>query len=762
MKIARRLALPSFLLLAPTFTLTLTLTVTLAAARVFSEEAAPATDPAAVREIEGAIAKLPQLPEALRPSRVEAGTTDGRSGVYRGLHPDEIALSNGLVRRSFRLLPNAATVAFDNLMTGESILRGVKPEATLTLDGKEHSIGGLVGQPDYAYLRREWLDAMTVDPGSFRCVGFERGMTEARYAWKRKRHASDLPWPPPGASLTLCFRAADPELAGLEVSVRYEIYDGIPVISKWIEARNATGRSLRLDSFRSEVLAVVEAESSVEDTGSWERPGLHVETDYAFHGSEPRGAQAAVRWIPDPQYTTQVNYRLETPCLLECRPPLGPEIALAPGETFESFRAFELAHSSTEREERGLELRRLYRTVAPWVTENPILMHVRSAAPAAVRLAVEQCADVGFEMVIMTFGSGFDVENEDPAYRAGIRELVEFAHSKGVELGGYSLLASRRVSDEDDVIDPRTGKPGGAIFGNSPCLGSRWGLDYFRKVRSFIEETGLDVLEHDGSYPGDVCASKGHPGHSGLGDSQWRQWRTISEFYRSCRGRGVYLNVPDWYFLQGSTKTAMGYREVNWSLSRDRQIILGRQNIFDGTWYKTPSMGWMFVPLVEYQGGGAAATLEPLREHLDAYGQHLAQNFGAGVQACYRGPRLYDSEETRAIVKKWTDFYRSHRPILEADVIHLRRPDGRDWDGILHVDPRLSPCALAMLHNPLDEAIRRTVVLPLRHAGLRNAARVREKDGEPRTCALDHEYRVRVPVEIPARGLTWLVIEPGR
>ena len=54
----------------------------------------------------------------------------------------------------------------------------------------------------------------------------------------------------------------------------------------------------------------------------------------------------------------------------------------------------------------------------------------------------------------------------------------------------------------------------------------------------------------------------------------------------------------------------------------------------------------MFVPLVQYHGGGADATLEPLSEHLDSYGAHLAQNFASGVQACYRGPRLYDTDET--------------------------------------------------------------------------------------------------------------------
>ena len=52
------------------------------------------------------------------------------AGIYRGAHPQEILLSNGLIRRTWRLRPNAATVAYDTLMTGTSILRGVKPEAT--------------------------------------------------------------------------------------------------------------------------------------------------------------------------------------------------------------------------------------------------------------------------------------------------------------------------------------------------------------------------------------------------------------------------------------------------------------------------------------------------------------------------------------------------------------------------------------------------------------------------------------------------------
>ncbi len=385
-------------------------------------------------------------------------------------------------------------------------------------------------------------------------------------------------------------------------------------------------------------------------------------------------------------------------------------------------------------------------------------MHVRSARPEAVRTAVDQCAEVGFQMVILTFGSGFDIENEKPEYLAQIKGLADYARSKGIVLGGYSLLASRSIDPENDAINPQTGKPGGARFGNSPCLGSPWAEDYFRKLRQFFEQTGCGVLEHDGSYPGDVCASNHHPGHAGLKDSQWKQWKVITGFYQWCRARGIYLNVPDWYYLAGSSKCGMGYRETNWSLPRDQQEIIERQNIYDGTWEKTPSMGWMFVPLTEYQGGGAAATIEPLKDHLPHYETRLANLFGAGVQACYRGPRLYDCDETKALVKKWVAFYRQHRAILDSDLVHLRRPDGRDWDGWLHVNPALPERGLAMFYNPLDQPLQRRIRLPLYYTGLSARAVIRRENAKPDTITLARDYSVQLTLVIPAHGRTWLTV----
>ena len=99
--------------------------------------------------------------------------------------PAVIHLENGLVRRSFRLAPNAATTDFQNLVSGEAILRAVRPEASLVIDGKPYDVGGLKGQPEQAYLLGSWLPAMSGDPDAFRFRSFETAPIRERFPWKR-------------------------------------------------------------------------------------------------------------------------------------------------------------------------------------------------------------------------------------------------------------------------------------------------------------------------------------------------------------------------------------------------------------------------------------------------------------------------------------------------------------------------------------------------------------------------------------------------
>ncbi len=708
---------------------------------------------------DGRLSPLPLFVAQVEKSDWLLGGATSRARVFRNNQSNEIILSNGLVARTIRISPNAATVAFDNLVTGESLLRAVAPEAVLEINGKQFAVGGLVGQPNLAYLSADWLDAMKSDPDAFQFDRFEIGKPVERMPWKRVRPATLAPgvaWPPSGVALTLWFKSAN--LPAVNAAVHYELYDGLPVLSKWVSVDNDSEQIIRLNSFKTEVLRVVERESNVDPSVEWLKPNLTVVSDYSFGGMSVTSSNRTVFWERDPEYKTQVNYELRTPCVLEVRPPLGPEVDIQPGRSLDTFRAFELLHDNTDRERQGLAVRKMFRLLAPWSGENPIMLHLTSTDPKVVYPAIDQAAECGFEMVIISFGSRFNMEDVSDANIRKFREFREYANRKGLELGGYSLLASRKISEADDVINPKTGKTGGAIFGNSPCLGSQWGIDYFERIKKFIAETGFNLLEHDGSYPGDICASTSHPGHRGLGDSQWMQYQRLAEFYRWCRERGVYLNVPDNYFLAGSNKVAMGYRETNWSLPRAQQHIHARQNLFDGTWQKTPSMGWMFVPLVQYQGGGVAATIEPLRDHLGDYEQHMANNFGFGVQACYRGPRLYDSPQTKAAVIKWVGWFKQYRTILESDVIHVRRADGRNLDAIVHVNPTLPVKGLVVVFNPTDQELQQTLALPLYYTGLNSEVTVAERGRRPARLRLDREYRIRLRPKVGPRSLTWFVI----
>ncbi|WP_220377712.1 MULTISPECIES: NPCBM/NEW2 domain-containing protein [unclassified Arenibacter] len=676
-----------------------------------------------------------------------------KASVYRSGTGKDIVLTNGLVARVFRLLPNLATIDYVNQMTGESLLRSVSNEGTLVLDGKEYTIGGLSGQPEFGYTLMEWLDTMLVAPNSFMIQDFEVKDISDRLEWKRVRWASNTQMP---SGKELIFTLAKNDIL---VKVHYALYDGIPTLSKWIEVINKGDIMVQLNEFKLEQLAMVEGESLVDVPQYFEKPNIHIETDYAFGAMQQKTSDKTTFWETDPRYTSQTNYAMQLPAMLEVKPPLGPNTAIAIGDTLTTFRVWETPFDSYDKERNGLFIRKMYRTISPWATENPIFLHLTSTDTKKIKEAVDQCAEVGYEMIILSFGSGLDMEKESAEYYKKFKKYVDYAKSKGIELGGYSLLSSRWISDEVDVINPETGKRGGMIFGSSPCLSSDWGYNYFRKIKTFFNETGMSVFENDGSYPGNVCASTTHAHHNGLEDSQWKQYAQIQGLYKWMRAKGIYMNVPDFYINSGTNKTGIGYREVNWSLPRARQLVLGRQNLYDGLWKTIPSMSWTFVPLTEYHGGGEEATLEPLKDHLVEYESHMMQNYGAGVQACYRGPRLYDTPETKAVVTKVINWYKKYRDILNSDVVHLKRPSGKDWDGFLHVNPKLKEKGFVMVFNPLDKDVVREIKLPLYYTGISKTAYVREKEGPGKKYNLDREYEINVKVTIPANSYTWLVVE---
>jgi len=685
-----------------------------------------------------------------------------KAAVYKSSDEKDLILYNGLVKRTFRLQPNLACIDYKNMSNGQQLLRAVKPEAAITINNIQYNIGGLYGQTENAYLLPAWLDDFTAHDSDFRFVSYEINNLRPYVNWQPKGWAMNKEQAS-GKTLSFTYKAGADALKDIIIKVNYELYDGIPLIVKWMSVENRSEQVITIARPVNEMLAIVEEESAVVGTTEQmkKQHGLYVETNYAFNNAMRYDiSDQTTHWLSDTVYTSQVNYNYQTPCLLKVYPEKITGVELQPGEVFKSVRTHELLMDSYDRERRGMAIRTMYRIVAPWTTENPIFMHLVSKNDDEVTQAIDQCAATGYEALILSFGSHCNMEDTAVENIKRWKLLADYAHSKHIWIGSYSLFSSRRISDEDDVVDPITGKPdAAAFFGHAPCMGSNWGLTYLEKLKYFMTQTGFDIFENDGPYPGDVCASTKHPGHKNLDDSQWKQMELQKGLYRWCNEHGVYVNAPDWYFLDGTNKIAIGYREVNFSLPRENQKILNRQNIYDGLWEKTPSMSWGFVPLTRYQGGGPEAVLEPLSEHLNDYKQLMMQYYGAGVQACYRGPRLYDSVTTMQVVINTINWYKKYREILNSDIIHLRRADGRDWDGIMHVNPQLKTKGLIMLYNPLKIKITRTVDIPLYYTGLTKKALVREQEGAAKTYTISNDNQLTLTFAINAESYTWFVVE---
>ena len=313
------------------------------------------------------------------------------AGVYKTESGKDLVLTNGLIARVFRLNPNLATIDYVNQMTGESLLRAVSNEGVLTIDGKNYQIGGLSKQPEYGYTLMKWVDQLTAVENSFMISDFEIKEIDDRLEWKKVRWALNKKMPT-GKELIFSL-----ERDGIIVKVHYILYDGIPTLSKWIEVINESALMVQLNKFKLEQLALVEGESLVDTPDHWTLPNIHFQSDYAFGAMQQKTSDKTTFWEKDPRYTSQTNYPLNLPCLLEIRPPIGPDTAIPVGEKLSTFRVWEIPMDSRDEERVGLFKRKFYRTVSPWTTENPMFLHLTSTDPKLIKRAVDQCAETGMK-----------------------------------------------------------------------------------------------------------------------------------------------------------------------------------------------------------------------------------------------------------------------------------------------------------------------------------------------------------------------------
>jgi hypothetical protein len=690
-------------------------------------------------------------------------------------------LNNGLVSRTFYMSDNLACVSFKNLTNDAEYIRAIKPEARIRIDSLWYEIGGLKGQQESAYLLKSWYSQLESGEQAFVLSNVETKEPIKRYQWKPAYHALKTEWPAKGLHVTMTYKPIK-EITALkefEIKINYEIYQGIPVITKWFEVTNNSDKKVVINSFESEVLAINQDQVK----------RLQVESDFAFAAvnkdimgssfvhykgklseddpyNKYKMPSSTTLWSVDADYNTWATQNQAEDKLLEfqhrnlllSRLPAGPNVFVTKETPFNSFVTFELVHDSDDKERRSLGYRRMYKKLAPQVTESLLSVYLPSNDPVKIKGMLNQMAELGMERM-ETIGEGrVSHDNLSESYIAFWKDLADYAKELGIVLGGYELqTASRGRGDEVNCIDPVTGKPGSS-FGQSVCIASKWKDSYFGNMWKFYDRTGLMCYNIDGPYHGDICASTTHKYHRGLEDSQWEQWKTQVEVLHECLRRGMRVQVPDWYFLNGSAATGMGYREAAANLTPQQQLLLGRQYIYDGTWYKLPTMGWMHLQLVGPYANDPRIGLLPLAKNIDRYNQVLMQYLASGCQLGILGNEIYDTPETKRMVSKCFDWFREYRDILTSEIIHVSRPNGRDLDCMLHVNPLINRKGMVIVFNPTDNEITKNLKIPLYYTGLKNKVTVRQEGTNPVSCNLNDKEELSLPVSVKAQGTTWFLI----
>ena len=217
---------------------------------------------------------------------------------------------------------------------------------------------------------------------------------------------------------------------------------------------------------------------------------------------------------------------------------------------FVSFRVHEMLIGTSDPERYALSKQQMAKRLAPQTLENPLYFHVTTMETSDVKHLIDQMADVGLEMLVYSFHSGFDYLRTDAKFMQQITHQVQYAKSKGIEVGGYLNMSShQKMPTKWRVIDPGTFQP-------SPeaCLASQWMDFLIYNLDTLMNVTGMSMILADGSYDGYSCASNNHIHHKGLSDSILRQTTMQSQLLHNMRRRGVYIEINDWYIYQGANR----------------------------------------------------------------------------------------------------------------------------------------------------------------------------------------------------------------
>lgn len=586
----------------------------------------------------------------------------------------KLILDNGLVCREIEIV-GCKTVSFFNCQKDIEMIDAPKGDFEISVNGKIYS-------------------ADAFDFSECRLVSCEE-----RIPFKKSPTMTfNGSYPPPGKAAELCYTGKG---IPLSVIVRYEIYDGMPVIMKRITVKNTDAEKIVVDNITTDVMCIKQ-----------NRDNIFVDSDY----------DSTTQFLGLNLSKYAKNYARFCYDYLEVAPLYRMNVKVAVGEELSSICAYELLFANDYYENRLIEVKEMYRRIAPWSTDNVLFFHLISNSSRTIRKAVDQCAEIGLEMIIQSFGSGVNMESGNERYLQRMKKAYDYGHEKGLRMGAYTLayVKDYRPVKGDEALN----HDGSHIC---RCLACEWAEKYMKNVLRFLDKTGADAIEIDGPYGMLMCSGGKTHNHDDFTDSQYKQWkRSVSDWYNEIKKRGVYINAPDWHFLSGINRCPVGYEEIAFSEKRAEQLITSRIYYYKGTFDKNPSQGWGFLPLNVYHGGGKDAMFFPTEKNSFEFDWAMAQITASGVWPTIRGKRVYDSPTGKEIFKKWVGIFKKYREVLNGITVHFmppridtERPDRTTCiDAIMNQLPYGNTRGFVMFFNQTDSERTEEITLPVYYTGL--------------------------------------------
>lgn len=502
------------------------------------------------------------------------------------------------------------------------------------------------------------------------------------------------PYPPIGNAVEMNYT-----LEKLKFKIIYEIFDNVPVISKRVHLTNNSGQTITINSFFADYLCIDEEKYSQ----------FYGETNY--NGGCGLNNNRTLSVIYDGKNCVKMGFDL------------GPEAEVKSGEIFTGLRVYELVHTAKYYEQKMMEVKAMYRVICPWVLENPLIFHITSSNKFKLKKAIDKIAGVGFNMLIQSFGSRINVENVKDKNIEKYKKIYSYAHSKNIKIGGYTLaIVKNYLPVQGPECNPLPDKS--KIM---RCLATEWSKQYWKNILEFYDKTKADCIEIDGPYHFYECNGGKTHLHKGHSDSKYMQWKLSNEdIFKEFKNRNIYINTPDWMYLNGVNRCGIGYEEIAFSEPRQHQLISSRIYNYKGTFNKIPSMAWSFLPINQYHGGGKSACFSPLEKNIFDYEWSLFQHIMSGVIPCFRGKNLYEGILSETAVKTWINFYKKYKQVLNGNTVHFMPPiisdydKGRttDIDCILNCVSSGEVRGILAVFNQTDKHMEKTIKVPIFYTGL--------------------------------------------